>query len=273
MKKNLLTFLLICYFSSSIISQQYFFKNYNVGQGIQSNTAFDIIQASDNTLWIATSKGLSNFDGEIFINYSKADGLCSNYLRTVFQDSKGKIWVGAWYEKLSYIENGKIYSPSHPLIEEYHNVLQFLETEDGAIWIFCAKGILQYKDGDFKLLHKTENESDYFWPNDVIQTKNGTILVATIGRGVAKITPNPFSIEMMNSTTHKINNICYSVFEDKNGTVWIGSYGVLYEYKNNEITAFPLPGDGDNNRVWSIAQDKNEPLSIDGISRHRIFDS
>jgi len=255
MKNNVLTFLLICCFSSSVISQQYFFKNYNINHGLLSNEVFDIIQANDRTLWIATFLGVSNFNGNKFTNYTKEDGLNGNIVRTVFEDSKNRIWVGFWDDGLNYIENGKIHTVSHPLLEEFPSVMQLFESQDNKIWIFTTKAILQYNNGDVKLIYKTKAKDDYASPNNILQTKDGTIWVATLGRGIAKIKSNPFSIEMINEATHKINDICYSLFEDSDGSIWVGSYGALYNLKNNLVKKYALKGKRHRNRVWSISKD------------------
>ncbi len=260
MKKILFFLLFFISLSYTAISQQYFFKNYGVDEGISSSEVFDIIQAKDGTLWLATYFGVSNFNGTEFTNYNKENGLNGNITRTVFEDSKNRIWIGFWNEGINYIENGKVYKISDPILEKYPSAIKFFETSDGTIWIFGSKAILQYKKGKIKLLYTAKESKDYGFPNDVIQTKDGTIWVATLGFGVAKITPSPFSIEMMNDKNSSINNICYSLFEDKNGSVWIGSYGAIFNYKNGELKANNLQGKAHRNRVWSIDEDENGKL-------------
>lgn len=257
--KILLIFFLIC-FSITTFSQQYFFKNYGVDEGISSSEIFDIIQAKDRTLWLATYFGVSNFNGSEFINYNKENGLSGNIVRTVFEDSKNRIWIGFWSDGINYIENGKVHKISGPILEKYPSAIQFFETKDGTIWIFGSKAIMQYKNNEVTLVYTTKGPKDYAIPNDVIQTKDGIIWVATLGRGIAKIIPSPFSIEMINDTNSNINNICYSLFEDKDGSIWIGSYGAIFNYKNKKLIAHNLQGKGHRNRVWSIAEDYNGKL-------------
>jgi len=252
--KILLIFFLIC-FSFAAISQQYFFKNYGVDEGISSSEIFDIIQAKNRTLWLATYFGVSNFNGSEFVNYNKENGLSGNIVRTIFEDSKNRIWVGFWGDGINYIENGKVHKISDPILKKYPSVLQFFETKDGTLWIFGSKAIMQYVNDEIKLVYTTKSPIDYGLPNDVIQTKDGTLWIATLGRGIAKITLSPFSIEMINDKNSTINNICYSLFEDKDGSVWVGSYGAIFNYKNGKLKAYNLQGKGHRNRVWSIDED------------------
>ncbi len=257
--KKILIFFLIC-FSYSSFSQQYFFKNYGVDEGISSSEIFDIIQAKDRTLWLATYFGVSNFNGTEFTNYNKENGLSGNIVRTVFEDSKNRIWVGFWGDGINYIENGKVHQISDPILEKYPSAIQFFETPDGTIWIFGSKAIMQYINGEIKLVYTTKGTKDYAIPNDVIQTKDGIIWVATLGRGIAKITPSPFKIEMINAHNSTINNICYSLFEDADGSIWIGSYGSIFNYNNEKLKVYELQGKRHRNRIWSIDEDEKGQL-------------
>lgn len=257
MKTSFITSLLIWCFSLSALSQQYFFKNYDVSHGLINNHINDVIQASDNTLWLATYNGLSNFDGTNFTNYTKYDGLCSNLIRTVFEDSNGRIWVGSFGEKLSYIENGVIHTPTDELLDEYPNVGQFFETKDNTLWIFTSNSILTFKNNEFKLLHRSKGGNDYAAPNHVIQSKDGTIWVATLGKGLAKINTDPFSIEMISDNNSNISNMCYSLYEDEKGVLWIGSYGALFKYSDGSFISYSMEGITNKNRIWSIVEDEN----------------
>lgn len=260
MRTCFITSLLIWCFSLSAVSQQYFFKNYDVSNGLNNNRISDVIQASDNTLWVATVNGVSSFDGANFLNYSKDDGLCSNYLRTVFEDSKGRIWLGSYGEKLSYIENGVIHSPQNELLDKYPWVMQFFETKDHTIWIFTVNSILTFKNDTFKLLYESEGENGFGRPNHVIQTKDEIIWVATLGNGLAKIRTDPFSIEMISDYNSNLSNMCYSLYEDHTGVLWIGSYGALFKYTDGSFISYRMEGITNKNRIWSIVEDKKNIL-------------
>ncbi|MGH1365165.1 MAG: two-component regulator propeller domain-containing protein [Calditrichia bacterium] len=64
-----------------------------------SNNAINFIYESDNTLWIATSNGLSILDlaasenDAAFKNFYVRDGLPDNYISAIQKDSAGKIWI------------------------------------------------------------------------------------------------------------------------------------------------------------------------------------
>lgn len=50
---------------------------------------------SKGNLWFTSNGGgVFFFDGNIFTNYTKKDGLSDNQVRTIFCDKLGKIWFG-----------------------------------------------------------------------------------------------------------------------------------------------------------------------------------
>ncbi len=48
-----------------------------------------------NMLIGTADSGLWSFDGETFTNYTKKDGLPSNFIDIIYKDSKGKLWFGS----------------------------------------------------------------------------------------------------------------------------------------------------------------------------------
>src|ERR1700690_2474361 len=59
------------------------------------NNVFNLMVASDDTLWIATEGGgLIRYRNGVFRSFSAQDGLLNDFVRTVYQDSKGQIWIG-----------------------------------------------------------------------------------------------------------------------------------------------------------------------------------
>lgn len=256
----LLNFLLFCQF---VISQEYDFKSFTTEDGLLNNTVFKIIQAQDHNIWIATLGGVQVFNGTTFKNYTKKDGLASNLIHELFEDSKGRIWVGTIDNGISIIENENIQTPPEISSFEYGAINRFFETSDGSIYIFTNVAILKFKDDSFTVLDKKSEEKNNFSISDVIQFDDNTLYLSSLSKGVYKMTLAPFSLEIINSETHGINNICYSLFKDKNNAIWIGSYGALYKFQNDTITTYiPNKNAMDTHRIWSIIKENENVLLV-----------
>src|SRR5216683_2656604 len=59
------------------------------------NNIFCLMVARDNTLWIGTEGGgLIRYRNGVFRSFASSDGLTSSFVRTVYQDHTGQIWIG-----------------------------------------------------------------------------------------------------------------------------------------------------------------------------------
>jgi signal transduction histidine kinase/ligand-binding sensor domain-containing protein len=77
---------------------QYYFKQYQVGDGLTHNAVTAIIQDSKGLMWIGTRNGLNRFDGYTFktCTYAKDNfgRIGNNIINTIAEDKNGMIWVG-----------------------------------------------------------------------------------------------------------------------------------------------------------------------------------
>ena len=69
-------------------------KFYGIEDGLIDDRVTDLIEDRNGTLWIATQRGLSCFDGSTFHNFTTKDGLPSNAIRCLFEDRQGHLWLG-----------------------------------------------------------------------------------------------------------------------------------------------------------------------------------
>ena len=244
------------FFSSFVFTQNYDFKSYSTKEGLAHSQTFSIIQAKNKKIWVATVNGVSCFNGKDFKNYTTKDGLPSNICPIVFEDSKENIWVGT-FKGISIIKNDRVTTPSSIDFKKFGSINDFLEAKDGSIYIFSNRGIIHYKNKKFTILYYSKNSENIFSTSAAWYDDN-TIYAASIKNGVKKITLNPFQFEVIDSKSHKINDICYKVVIDKEKKVWIGSYGVLYCLENDKIKEFVPDWHAiDSNRIFSIIQEED----------------
>lgn len=263
-KKIRILFLLL-FFVSTTYAQQYYFKKYNTASGLAHNQVFDVLQTKDGYIWTATVGGLSKFNGKTFVNYTEEDGLASNLVSALFEDSQQNLWIGTINNGVSILRNDQITTIKKVENTNLGTVNDFKEGPDGTIYIFSNAAILTYKDGVVNALHTVDRLKD----SETIVASNGilydtnTLITSSITSGINKITLNPFSNTAINSDTHGINNICYTVFADHNNTVWIGSYGSLYKYENDLITEYsPDKNNPDAHRIYAIHQIDDNHLML-----------
>lgn len=131
---------------------------------------------SFGNVWAATSAGLLRFnDYKLTAKYTTKDGLPSEFMTFVFQDSKGTLWFGG-YGGLSRFEDGHFtnYTTKEGLAGNY--VRTIYEDADGTFWIGTYdEGMSRFKDGQFVSYKESnglynsgvfaieEDKAGYFW--------------------------------------------------------------------------------------------------------------
>ena len=263
MKRLFLSLFFICICSFIVSAQQYQFKKYKVEEGLVNNETFAIIQDSKNRIWISTTGGISCFNGKTFKNYTTEDGLASNISFSIFEDSKGRIWVGTLNKGVSIIENGKITNPKGLDFSSSGSITQILEGEDGTMYLFCAKGIVSYKNGTLEYLVKSTNENPFSSFQSAAWYDKNTIYMASASKGIFKMTLDPLKIENIYNEKDGINNICYSVIVDAKKDVWVGAYGELYKISKGKLTMFKFKQeDFDKNRIYAIYEENENEFYL-----------
>lgn len=84
------------------------YKNFTVNDGLAGNETFHVIQDSKGYIWIATSAGVSMFNGYSFKNFDVQSGLVDNIVFEIYEDYKGRIWFIPYSGALCYYEDGVI---------------------------------------------------------------------------------------------------------------------------------------------------------------------
>ncbi|KYP14060.1 two-component regulator propeller domain-containing protein, partial [Flavihumibacter sp. CACIAM 22H1] len=83
-----------------VFSQSYYFKNYQVQQGLSGNTITSILQDRKGFMWFGTRNGLNRFDGTHFRIFSEdaanPTSIGSNSILSLFEDRQETIWVGTY---------------------------------------------------------------------------------------------------------------------------------------------------------------------------------
>ena len=109
-------FLTGLFFSQNKTIEDPFFKDYvsrnwNAESGLPGNTITDIMQDNDGYMYFGTYSGLLRFDGVEFISMNRLYDEKYEFLsaRTIFQDTRGHIWIGSNDEGVTCVkDNGEI---------------------------------------------------------------------------------------------------------------------------------------------------------------------
>jgi len=244
------------------------------------NNVFNLMVARDDTLWVATEGGgLIRYKDGAFRSFSVKDGLLNDFVRVVYQDTKGTIWIGTDIglfrfagERIERVDNTeKIPQLAvHALCEDSHGnlwaggsrllrlsgnaaveykllgvgsqtrVKSIAETGDGTIWVGTIGG----------LHRKVEAADSFVQVKDVSaavrflrQTSDGTLWIGTIGHGVYKYSGERFS--QLTAPEDLPSNTALNLFEDVESNIWIGTQAGMLRLSKTSVQTVSLPDAGD----------------------------
>jgi ligand-binding sensor domain-containing protein/two-component sensor histidine kinase len=121
------------------------FESLTINDGLSQGMINCIIQDRFGFMWFATRDGLNRYDGHRFVVYqhnpSDSTSLIDNFIQTIFEDSKGRLWIGTGSkgielfdrEKDNFIHLSELQkeTSSHP--DGF--ILNITEDKNGLIWI------------------------------------------------------------------------------------------------------------------------------------------
>ena len=71
-----------------------------VKDGLVDNRVYSMLIDREKKMWFGTEGGISRFDGEGWISYTKKDGLVENLVRSILEAADGSLWFGTYpYER------------------------------------------------------------------------------------------------------------------------------------------------------------------------------
>jgi signal transduction histidine kinase/ligand-binding sensor domain-containing protein/DNA-binding response OmpR family regulator len=224
--------------------QERYFRNISVDKGLSQSTVFAIKQDSLGFIWMATQDGLNRYDSKGFRVYrpleGEKNGLQSHYIRSLFIDHKGSMWVGGnqGISRYNYAADNFVnYKLPRSLGEWYvssitedaqHNI--WATTIAGGIFKLTA-GADQFKPVNFNALQHGIKKISY------ISAWNKDILIGT-EVGLFKLAEQSHYLTKLNLGVDKpaVNEV---YIDEEN--FWVATEGnglIKYETLNGKTTFF-----------------------------------
>jgi ligand-binding sensor domain-containing protein/signal transduction histidine kinase/DNA-binding response OmpR family regulator len=255
--RKFLFFCFILTFSAHFIhAQDYYFKHYQVEEGLSNNTVLTSIQDQDGFMWFGTKDGLNRFDGYRFKTYrSNSDpfhSLGSNYIQSL-HEYKGIIWVGTDKGLYKYDKKLDSFRILNEAINDRINVID--HDKYGNIWFIS--GSILYKYSLLKKETTTFNPNKYFIATSITRDINGEIWVSSFNK-IYHYSEESLSFETILLDSHNRITVIYAL--DKNN-ILIGTQddGVFNYNRTDKKTAALSLGTKDPLFIRQFnKKDKNE---------------
>ncbi len=197
------------YTKDGVLIDSYFTK-LNDNAYSYSKRIRDVLQTSDGKIWIATYKGLIEWNEAKVKQYlSDVDNefsLPDNSITSLMEDSQKGLWIGTWRGGVGYLNN-------------------------------FANSFETYRHSPY------ENSLSGNVINAIAETPAGTLLIGTDGQGLDAFNEQEkiFSrLDLKGINNVAINNI-KCIYPDLLGNIWIGTFGEgIFRKKSGESNFLPF---------------------------------
>jgi signal transduction histidine kinase/ligand-binding sensor domain-containing protein len=245
--------------------------------GFPSTRVRSIVQARDGYLWMATYSGLVRFDGAGFTLFNvKAGSLKYDEVWGLKEDKEGGLWIGTYGGGLTLLKDGRFttFTTTDGLPDD---AIRSLDVDpEGNVWVGTFRGACCYSRGRFTSFTRKDGLADDFVTSicaasgrgifaaagnklhrlvdgrfvvqpGIVEEKEGRISSISAGNdgsiwiafegGPAKKLKDglveKYAVERASSTGDS------KVYEDSQGTVWMGSGDGLRRLRGREFEVFP----------------------------------
>ncbi len=142
--------------ATSLCSGQYYFKHYQVDDGLVHNAVTAVIQDSKGLLWIGTRGGLNRFDGYSFKTYrntkDKFGSLGNDVINSIAEDKNRMIWIGTGKGLFKYDPYKEVLTELEAVPKEYTNNL--VVDNDNNLWFLSQFSLYKYTQSANRREHR-----------------------------------------------------------------------------------------------------------------------
>jgi len=253
-----------------------------------------LLATQDGSLWIGTRDGLVVLRSGIFRRFDIDDGLPISYVRSLAETADG-ILVGTYGGGMVRVVAGAIEPFDDDGALSDSQVRAMVHDEQGSLWVGTSNGLFRFDqlgvrrfsvdDGlgsDFVralvvnpagglwvgtqgagLVRMTGDRFESYsratqlrhdatiW--GLVLDPRGGLWIATAQEGLHRLNGNRTS--SMRATDGLAHDAVWSIYADREGSLWAGTRGGLVQLKNSRITPFTTAEGLSGNYVRSLAQD------------------
>ena len=209
-------------FAEILHAQPYYFKHYQVENGLSNNSVFAGVQDDKGFMWFGTKDGLNRFDGYSFKTYrhDPADptSLGNDKIYSLFSDKTVGLWVGTDLGLYKYNPEKETFSA---VKETLHIGIRSIHADKkGNLWLLSNSK--PYRYNPTKKEFSAIKIEDSFEVGSIYCHSNGEVLITSPDGRIAIYNPQSRSFQ----TRYQMN---------KKGAVNIGWIPVFTETKDQQL--------------------------------------
>jgi diguanylate cyclase (GGDEF)-like protein len=219
------------------------------GHGSMSISALAVDHRQN--LWVGTWSGLYRGEsGRLPLTRIAPDSIHA-HIQAILEDRQGSLWVGTDDQGLMRVNGDQVTSFSAADGLSDNRVLSLFEDREGSLWVGTAGGLDHFRNTKITTLTMKEGLPS----NDtraVFETREGDLYVFCIPGGLAVI-KNDQAIEVTKDAALSYQG--NGVFQSKDGSLWLGTFGGLTRFKDGKFTVYDPEGRFSKYHISTISED------------------
>ena len=231
------------------------------------SVVYDILQDKDGTLWFATEDGLVRHTNRGNTHYSRKTGLSGDYAYALAQNEQGVLFIGT--ENGITVYDGQKFTHTNDEIDPmYKPVRKMMVDRDQNVWIGSTAGLAKLSKNEFSYYPVKKKFNPYAETVIFMDSQNKIWLVVR-GEGVLRFDGSNYT--SINSSKGVKNNEIDNIVEDASGNIWFGTDAGISKYSGDAVINFTKEQGIIDKSIRSIVQDDKGYLwfagNSDGLSR------
>jgi PAS domain S-box-containing protein len=185
-------------------------------------------------LWVGTNgSGLYKLSSDSVQHFSTREGLSSNAIWCLMEDSAGAIWAGTATGSVSRLYNGR-FDSFHDENAEF--VWTFFQDREGSIWVGTTNGgLARFRNTSFTSISRASGlSSSVALP--IMQDHQGTLWVGTTA-GINAVRDG--KTKAYTKREGLPDDLVLTVAEDRRNRIWVGTRKGLVRLKDGRLIAVP----------------------------------
>jgi ligand-binding sensor domain-containing protein/two-component sensor histidine kinase len=233
---------------------------------VRLGTIYALFMDREGSVWVGLqANGLGRLRKRDLKTIASEQGLPNDSTRSVFQDSRGDLWVGT-VRGLARFSEGHVTSFTEVDGIQLGPVRSFAEDAQRNVLVSVGPTLFMIRDGKLVRYPGWKDTSEI---QAVYKDQRERIWVGTDGAGLFLI--ENLSVQNYRAEDGLASNRVRTILSDKNGAIWVGTSGRgVSRYQDGKFTNYTTADGLAGNRVLTIYEDDEGSLwfaTREGLSR------
>ncbi|HVA98057.1 MAG TPA: two-component regulator propeller domain-containing protein [Bacteroidia bacterium] len=254
------------------------FQLFDEDDGLVNNLVWSVLCDHAGNIWLGTNNGVSeiifsksdvnNQEEHKIINYTTHDGLSSNVVLSIYEDSKNNMWFGTGFGGVCELPEGKKKFKSYSKDDGLAGNVVYAISEDNKnnMWFGTKEGASKF-DPETKTFRNYTAADGLGGDNiyRIFKDSKGNLWFGALGGYLSMYDGTSF--KTFDESTGITHRFILCITEDGNHNLWFGAYGGgLYKYDGKKFTNYNTNNGLSSDSPYSVIADKENNIWI-GNSR------